>query len=78
VDNGRELYGYTVYRNPRDYPGRFVVRRWRVRAGGALETERTTWAVEHTLEAARATIPPNLYRMERHPDDDPVIVEVWL
>ena len=29
------------------------------------------------LEEARAKVPEGLYRMDRHPTDDPVIVETW-
>lgn len=31
-----------------------------------------------TLERARTSIPPDRRRLERLPDDDPAIVEVWV
>ena len=30
-----------------------------------------------TLDDVRSLIPPDLYRMDRNPDDDPCIVETW-
>lgn len=70
------LVMWTVYSNPSDYPGRWVVRRARVYAG-AVVPEATPVAVTDTLEAARAAIPPGLFRQPRYPEDDPVIAEVW-
>lgn len=32
----------------------------------------------NSLLEARAKVPPGLYRMDRHPSDDPTIVESWL
>lgn len=71
------LYGWTVFGNPSDYPNQFVVRRWRTRAG-VVEQEKSVWCVAASLEAARASIPEGRVRLDRHPSDDPVIVEVWL
>lgn len=68
---------WTVYSNPRDYPGKFVVRRSLVSSGGILP-DREPLAVADTLEAARAVVPAWLTVIPRSPEDDPVIVEVWL
>lgn len=67
---------WVVYDHPKDYPNGFVTRRWEIRPG---EPEATPDAIyTSSLERARALIPPGLHRMERNPEDDPVIVEVWL
>jgi len=66
---------YTVYCNPADYPGKFVVRRFDRVTGAA---ERLAWAVGDTLNDARKHIPPWLACISRAAEDDPVIVESWL
>ena len=67
---------FTVYKNPTDHPGWFVVRRFEIEAGKVSPCELV--AKETTLEAVREKIPEDLYRMDRQPNDDPKIVEVWL
>lgn len=75
--SGDDLELFTVYGNPRDYPGAFVVRRWTIgRHGRAADVQ--PHAVERTLEAARASLPDGLYCLGREPGDDPAIVEVWI
>lgn len=68
---------WVVYDHPRDQPESWVVRRHVIERPG---THRPTddHSLHQTLEEARAAIPMWCVRMERHPDDDPVIVEVWL
>ena len=64
---------WTVYRSPRDYPGKYVARRF--------ELDRPTMdvIVDDALDNVRALMERRgLYRLDRYPDDDPVIVEVWL
>lgn len=68
---------WVIYENPSDYRGKFVVRIHRPGRDGSVVAEREPRAVVDTLAQARAVVPPLLYRMDRHPDDDPVIVEVW-
>ena len=68
---------FTVYRNPSDYPGRFVVRRFRI-AGGIARADVEPWSVDDTIFEARKAIPEGLTWMSRSDRDDPVIAEVWL
>lgn len=63
---------FTVFYNPRDFPGKYVVRLFDGKAPTRLMT------VKDTLEAAHSSIPPMFYRVDRSPEDDPVIVETWL
>ncbi len=68
------MYLYTIYRNPSDYPGKFVVRRfW-------LETpDPEPLAVVDTLEEAREAVPPEAdHNIGREPGDEPQIVETWI
>jgi hypothetical protein len=67
---------WTIYRYPRDYPQGYVVRRSVTTAEGTKHDARAFRVA--SLEAARLVVPAGCVRMERHPDDDPVIVEVWL
>lgn len=71
------LYIWTVYDNPIDFPGKFVVRRFRVTEDGA-QAENRPWSVKDTLEEARRAIPPGLVCMSRSLLDDAKVVETWL
>lgn len=73
----KTLFIYAVYRDPPDFPGKFVVRRCAPCHGGVLP-DQTNICVKDTLAAARAEIPQRLCRYERAPQDDEKIVEVWL
>ena len=68
-----------IYRNPLDYPLKFVVRRQWACQGGAVEIESQPLAVVDTIDEARAAVPSESdTRMDRDPADDPTIFEVWL
>lgn len=66
---------YVVYENPLDFPGQFVVRRWTT-PPPTPDHDATT--VCHTLEEARAAIPPDRACIGRAGSDDPAIREVWV
>lgn len=61
-----------VYKNPKDYPEKFVARLW--------NTNKPTNAVivGDTLEDVRQGIPSSMFNIGRLPKDDPTIVEVWV
>jgi hypothetical protein len=67
---------WTVYRYPRDYPGKFVARKFLVTAPDPTVTAEMFIADD--LDEIRALLPPGLVRIARSPSDDPVIVETWL
>jgi hypothetical protein len=67
---------WTVYENPSDYPGRWVVRAFDVTAHGVQARAHCT--VTSTLDAARAVLPPGLTPLGRNADDDPAIYESWV
>jgi len=74
----RQFVIYTVYDNPLDYPGQWVIRRFFVSAGQVL-ADFNIWSRSGSLEAARATLPPHAqFLRERYDDDDPKIVEAWI
>lgn len=70
---------YVIYENPKDYPGKFVVRRWACSAGGAVPDQAPV-AVVGTIEAARGALHDQMAfnRLRRSSDDDPVIREIWV
>ena len=63
---------FTVYKNVRDFPGKYGVRLF----DGTRPMRLIT--IRDTLDEARATIPEGFYCVQKSPDDDPVIVETWL
>lgn len=67
---------WTVYKNPVDYPEKFVVRRSTAIPHVIHDPEPLI--ICDSLEEARAVIPEGAYRMNRMPDDAPHIYEVWL
>lgn len=67
---------WTIYHNPSDFPGLYVVRRSTVGAAGIVPDKVAS--VASTLEEARRFVPPGLVFIARQSADDPVIVEVWL
>lgn len=67
---------WTVYYKPKDWPHGYIARRHEIRPNESCPTEDTIKA--DTLESLRRQLPEGLVCTARHPDDDPVIVEVWL
>jgi hypothetical protein len=67
---------WTVYEKPTDHPTEFVVRRFDCTAQGPVATHD---AYTGPLELIRESLlQAGLIRMERHPNDEPQIVETWL
>lgn len=70
---------WVIYKNPHDYPNKYVVRHW-------LVTDDDRWvddppfAVTDTLEAARQAIqPPHRLRVGQYKDSgDPSVFEAWM
>lgn len=63
---------WTVYEKPRDFPRLFVARRF--------EWDQPTkdFIVGPSLDAVRAQLPAGLMCLSRSPEDDPMIVEIWM
>lgn len=70
---------YVIFKNPPDYPGKFVVRHRR-QVGDETVTETIPMAVAETLEDARAAIQntDGLLCLPRGPHDDPGVIETWI
>lgn len=74
------LEQWVIYDHPRDHPGAFVVRCWRIFRGGQIAPTPEVW-LRPTLDQAREVIAANYpdgHRLDRDPQDDPVITEVWI
>ena len=61
-----------IYDHPTDYPDKFIARLWDCSAPTNII------ATADTLEELRAKIPDCMVKLDRHPQDDPRIVEVWI
>jgi endonuclease V-like protein UPF0215 family len=61
-----------IYKNPADYPGKYVARLWDV------DKPTNLVAIAESLEEIRETKPPEMVIMQRQPNDDPVIIETWI
>lgn len=69
---------YVIYRpTTKDNPGKWVLRRWHVSLSGGVRPE-TTSKRHNSLEEARGSLPPNLYRLTRDDNDDECIEETWI
>jgi hypothetical protein len=67
------LVMFVVYVHPKDFPEKFVVRKW-----FADRPTTTCWNFD-TLEEARLYLAGfGLYRMDPDPSDDPCIAEIWI
>jgi hypothetical protein len=69
---------WTIYDSPRDYPGKHVLRGWAVPGEDGALSRSLDRTVHGSLAEARAALPDGLVRLDRHPSDDPCIVETWL
>lgn len=70
-----------VYKNPSDFPGKFVARSQRALANGTIQAAVEPLIVADTLEAVQLTIQrtrPGLIRLPRYPHDDVAIYETWI
>jgi hypothetical protein len=67
---------YTIYQNPADHPGKFVVRRFVIDADKA--TPDADVIVCDSLVEARFHIPLGLFNLKRQIGDAPQIVESWV
>jgi len=69
-----DLLIWTVCENPEDHPGLFTTRPHSTKARAPCDFVLTA----PSLDELREKLPHGLARLARDPDDDPVIVEVWI
>lgn len=72
------MVSYVIYEHPKDYPDKFVVRRWAaVRGEREPLPEKDPVGIVDSLEAARALVPVGCVRSPVT-EPDPVVREVWI
>ena len=71
-----QLLIWTIYDHPLDYPEWFVARPHIIRPKKTGPVPMHLIATD--LNALRALLPDGLTRLERQPNDDPFILEVWV
>ncbi len=69
---------YVIYRNPSDFPGKWVLRVQYAEDGGQIRVESKPAYVGDSLDEARDALPWGTCNIHRMPGDDPVIYEVWV
>ncbi len=75
----REFPIFVVTYGTADLGGKFAVRLHVTNISGNRPSTATEhYAVADTLEDVRSFMPDNCHVMQRHPNDDPVIVETWI
>lgn len=67
---------WVVTHKTKDFPGLYVVRVHEIGPGTTRPTEQFHTAA--TIEEIRKFIPADKVRIDRHSQDDPVIVESWV
>jgi len=65
----------SIYFNPKDFPGKYVARVFDIRPGAVHATRYIM--VDENLEEMRRSIPTGFSCMNRTPEDDPELLEVW-
>jgi hypothetical protein len=68
---------WVIYRNPADFPGKWVLRGQDAIAGGGVQPHATAYVAD-TLEELHAQLPPGLVLLSPHPNDNPAIYETWI
>lgn len=79
--NREELDHYVIYERPKDFPDKFVVRKWSIVDGEEKAipmADKNLFVTADTLEEARGFVPKDRYRIPRAQEDEPQIVETWI
>jgi len=70
---------YTIYENPIDHPGSYVVRGWIIAPGDPVPRATNFFRLYPSLEEARFDLDNGeLCPVPRSEHDDPKIVETWI
>lgn len=72
---GSPLSIWTIYQNPKDYPGIYVARRWEISATPVATNDMLTAS---SLNDIRTQLPAGLTCMPAKVEDDECVVESWL
>lgn len=74
-------FGYTIYKNPSDIPGHYVMRGWNIEGGKNVHSREAVALPinDESLALLRKVLwEKGMICLGRRPEDDPVIVETWI
>jgi hypothetical protein len=69
---------WTIYYNPRDFPGKYVARRHDIFRNRTEPQASSEYFMADTLDEIRSLIPFGLACLSRSDGDEPQILETWL
>jgi hypothetical protein len=69
---------WTIYFNPKDFPGRWVTRNFLIVRGTPAPVAGNNIFLSDSLQAARSVIPDDMTCLGRQDEDEPQIVESWI
>jgi len=75
--NGDRLTVWTIYREPSDYPGRWVLRGHDIFPSRGIRRHKFCFTAA-TLREIRTKVPPGTWCVGREPTDHPTIHESWV
>jgi hypothetical protein len=79
MSEGEGFPVWVIYDHPRDFPQHFVARKQVAMEGYVVASGVFLLATDlERLRERLLTVQPGLVRLDRHPSDDPVIVETWI
>lgn len=68
---------YVIYFNTKDYPGKWVMRKWTIETGSLIPVPRDAY-ICNSYEDCLLFIPSDRVKIMPSPGDDPVIKETWI
>lgn len=77
-DKAPVLRIYTIFRDPLDAPGKFVVRGFSIVRGQANAVPDEKGYAVDSLEHARTLVPGGLFRLGPSAEDHATVVESWV
>ena len=73
------IYIVVIYKSPKDYRGKYVARKFNVYPGGEVPTDEVISGDSiRDVRYQVASRYPNLVRLDRSPEDEKHIYEVWV
>lgn len=65
----------SIYKNPKDYPDKFVARVFDIQPGKVYATRYIR--ISEDIDELRRSMPSEFSFLDRTPMDDPELVEIW-
>jgi hypothetical protein len=74
----KNIFIYVVYDHPSDYPYSYVLKRFTTFTGTPIQDTSFIIKSDSLVPIREYVQKKSLTRLERHPKDDPVILECWI